>query len=296
MTLLPETEGTIVFDGLLQGPLPSSSELRALIEKWVSTAGKLVRFSIDFEPGGFSVLVSDVPVPVKAFTEPPQEQARVRLEELVRLLPKEAWPQLTSTIRSVEYRAALKVETLYAAMPDGSIATREREVDWKPEVVVPPVPGQRPSLRKLALMAAGVVAMIVILTLAGFWSMFSGVSSEGIRLETSHAEPYLDFEFVEIDSRVEGIGIQVSRGKGFPSTLKGYEEQLALLRKKDDLPGFLMLRAVAAGTIHIEYLDEEGRVFNDIPIRVKGLMEGKKVKGFLPINRKHRPAVLRITY
>jgi hypothetical protein len=236
-------EGTIVLEGLVEGPLPPFPDAQAKLERWAQGfAGGAVRVNLQIEGGHFSAMPSNDPQRVQALTKQaggsagdaeidPAQVVADSLAELLRFFPPPDRAQVFSTIRSMEYRPNLEVQTLYAVSPDGRTATRQQRVPCKTVSAEMPVDPRDMAKRGLL----GFLVALVILLGSSYFVDYPGLwrrltaSVEPVKT-TVHAglfSPYLRMDVTGLDRRTGMLKIHLSRLPPYPTSEEAFDALFA---------------------------------------------------------------------
>ncbi len=217
-------EGTMHLEGLIEGQLPPFPDARDKLEKWARNfTGGVVRISLQVEGPHFSAMPSNEPVAVKDLARDGTEPANTvadGLADLLRLFPPLERGQVFSTLRSVEYRAKLEVQTIYAVGPDGRAATRQQTVPCA--TVKPAEPISRGEMLKRG--GLGLLAAVVILAISslfvdypGLWRRLTArVEPVQTAVELGNFSPYFRMEVVGLDLRNGMLLLKLTRTGMYP--------------------------------------------------------------------------------
>jgi hypothetical protein len=285
-------EGTIVFDGLLQGRLPNDKEVEARLREWVEFVGKLgLRFNFETRDSNFSLLPENRAVSVAGLGNPPEEAVAQAIRQLVELFPPPERMRLFSTLRSSEFRPGEEVQTVYS-LAEGQTRLQSRTVDA--ETTPPPVPLTRKEQVKLAAMGLGLaVAFLgVAMLFPGVRAMFGQVADmvkpldvNELKVETGPYAPYLTCTVDDKQSDRSALVLQLARKKAFPLEQPAAEDAAAA---DASLVDRLAKENLIRGYIRAELFDADGKYVTTLQVRLSDLRSREKIEGKLPLPEKVR--------
>ncbi|MFW6132878.1 MAG: hypothetical protein ACOC8F_03200 [Planctomycetota bacterium] len=300
--MTPQTEGTMVLDGLVEGSCEDLASYEDRLNQWVASArGRGLRFHLETDANTFSLLANTEPVSTDRFSEPPDHAVADLLTELLEIFPLQQRGAVFSTLRSREFRAGEEVQTLYAVGPDAAIHTRQRVVDAETSQAERPLT-RKQKLRRVAIGAG--VATVVVGVLALFLPVGDWMRSARDRLMPYDAEdltvdagafaPYFTVSGRKTARGSRELVLVLTRGEQFPRSLAAAEE---LLGREDATPGErLVAEALLRGYVRCERFDAEGEFMGYSMERIAGLRVADEVEMRLPIDASQKLARVRITY
>ncbi len=286
-------EGTVVFDGLVEGRVPSDPESEKRIREWTSFASKFgLSFHLEMEGDSFSLLASKAPVPTKTLGAVPAERVTLALAQLLKALPAADRGEVFSTLRSVETRPGQEVQTVYVIGADGKVEAKERVVE---AVTAPPEePVTTRDRVKIGLVGLAVVVAVFGITsffvdwkgvLTGLWHQVAPLAEEKVAVDASSFSDWLTVESkrVEGDSRV--VVVKLRRTAKFPGAPEAAAEG-----PPADVGKRLAWEAVVRGWLRAEVFDEKGGyvTYDDVRVTPLRFAETTEVKVVVP--RDPRPA------
>ena len=297
-----KTEGTLELDGLVEGRLGPDPSATQRLEEWTRVAqGMGLRFDLEVEGNGFSLLAATEPVRAAALGGDPTSQIRHVLEQLAQAFGEVERAQLFSTLRSTEYTPGRETQTVYVLKPDGSVDAQQRTLEAR---TTPPPEAPRP---KDLLKAAG-VSLLVLAALFGITSFFvdwggmlKSVWRKVVPLEVADVE--VDgtrfAEFLRVEGKERGAGsksvvLTLARTDAYP--LDDDAVAAALARSPLPFERRLALEALARGYVRVEIFDERGRFLGFRDVRVHALRTNEKARVEVPVPRDPRPARLVLGY
>jgi len=298
-------EGTVEFDGLIEGRLPADfgHEIEPKLRQWAAFARQAgVTFTLEIDGATFSLLVDSQPIAAEALGADPAATVKDLLEQLLKVFPPPHRTGVFSTLRSSEFRPGTEVQTIYAVAPPGRIEIQERQVDAETRPPDAPLTtGERLKLGAIGLLVAALVL------LAGSWVIDYGalwnqvrntvrpIETENIEVRTGPFKPLLSVTAMETGT-VRGrfcLILTVEPAADFPATEAALNERW---QAAETLQEKLAIEALARGYVRIEQYDEAGRLIAASEAPLAGLGEGKAFTLPVPITRKTRPAVVRFRY
>ncbi|MCG3180512.1 MAG: hypothetical protein BIFFINMI_02874 [Phycisphaerae bacterium] len=299
------TEGTIVLDGLLQGPVPTEPDGEGHLRDWVARAqARGLVWLLEIDGGSFSLLADKAPVEIERLGSNPANVIADALEELVKLFSPPQRLKLTSTIRSQEFQPGLAIQTLYAVGPDGAIHTRDRTIDC--QTTAPPQRLSTAQLWRRVAIGAGVA--VVLLGVSAIFVPY-GTIIRNITERLRHFDP----EEVEVQPGPAGQYFTVEnrekRGAGdgrieLVLTLKRTEAYLSAVRVAATQPEQadlsleqrMALEAVVRGYLTCEMFDKEGNYLGSAYVRIAGLRDKETIEVAILLPEKTRPTRLTFTF
>jgi hypothetical protein len=229
-----KVEGTIILEGLIEGPMPPFPDAREKLDRWArQVAGGAVLFSVQVEAGHFSALPSNEPLPVKALLQSenagsdPSNVIADALSDLLRILPPPARSQVFSTLRTMEYRPSQEVQTLYAIGPDGRAVTRQQTVPAKTLAAEQPIhPRELVKRGGLGLLIAIVVLLVssFFVDYRGLWRRFTGsVQPATVHVNAGTFAPYFQLQITGFDRRNGTLLVKLTRTPRYPQNEPGFD-------------------------------------------------------------------------
>jgi len=217
-------EGTMSLEGLIEGPMPPFPDAQAKMEKWAEGfAGGAVRVNLQVDGTHFSAMPANAPVHVKNLAKDGGEPSHAiadSLADLLRLFPPLERGQVFSTLRSIEYRPKLQVQTVYAVGPDGRAATRQQTVPC--DTVAAEEPLSRKEIIKQGVI--GLIAAAAILGISSIWVDYRGiwrrmtarVEPTTVAVELATFEPYFKINVTGLDRRSGTLELDIIRTRNYP--------------------------------------------------------------------------------
>lgn len=299
-----KVEGTVVLDGLVEGRLGPLPDTQKRLREWVraATAAKLP-FTLEIDAGSFSVLADNTPIDVEALAFKPARAIAEALGELVNVFPTGHRAAVLSTVRSMEYRANIEIQTIYAVGPEGEIHTQERTI----EAVTKAPPQPMTSKQKIRLGVTGLIVALLIFAVSAFFVDYRGLfrsvietvtpfDTEALKVETGGFGEYFTVEGKKVVSRrgVSSLRLTLKRTKAFPLTDAALKALLA--KAPDSLSTRLTVEALARGYIRCESFDKDGKFIGSAMQRITDLRTKETVDVSVPLPPKGRPTRVVITY
>lgn len=295
-------EGTIILDGMVEGSLPGIDSPELRLREWVDLASQAgFRFSLEVEGGRFSLLADATPLAASSIGPDPAETLREALSALFAALPEADRRSVFSTVRSVEYKPGLELQTLYTGNADGTVSAEQRAVDM--QTTSPEEPLTREQKLRGALIAVGVLSVVVVvLALTGvlqsvardFWRAVVPLDTEKIEVDTSAFGGRLEAGDVKLAPGGQGMLVVVlMRGKDYPSSPADLEREFA---EATGIGERLAVEALASGYVRCEVFDKEGKFHAQRLCRVRDLEKDERIEVLVPLPRKERPGRIVVTY
>jgi len=295
-------EGTLVLDGLIEGRLPDLPDAVPLLREWVGSAASLkLQFHLEIDGNGFNILADNTPVQAEDLGPDPAKTIAGALQELLEAFPAEQQGHILSTLRSVECRRGMEVQTLYAVGANGRIETRQRTVD----AATAPPPRELTRTDKLRLAGIGVVVALLVFLVSSIFVDYRAIverifeqitpfDPDKLAVETGS---FADYLIVTKKASAEGgkqAVLTLKRQKAFPKNAADCERLLAGQDKS--LSGRLTVEALARGYVRYEFFDKKNEFMGSGLLRVAGLREKETVELALPLPGGSHPTRLVFTY
>ena len=296
-----KVEGTFYLDGLIEGPIPSVPDAEEKLRTWTrQTARQNLRFSLEVDGGTFSLLGSTHRVPVDTLIESPKHAVIHAMEELLRAFPPTERTNLVSTVHSIEYRVNLEVQTLYAIGPDGSVQTRQRNVETK--TTAPPQPLSRKQKLKMVLM--GLLITVALVGISAFFIDYRGMIADivdeltpldvtQIEVNTDPFTEYFTISQKTINKKNRTLVLTLHREAGFPLNVSELQRAYDQATK---LPLRLTLEALAQGYVRCERFDKDGLFLDVSLVRIEPLRTHPTIQIELPLPRDKRLGRVSLSY
>ena len=212
-------EGTIVLEGLVEGPVPPFPDAQEKLERWTQECGRM-EMKLQMDGGHFSVMPTNKAMPAASLGEDVSMAVADSLSELLRMFPPLERRQVFSTLRSVEWRRKLEVRTIYAVGPDGRIATQQERSPC--DTVAPPQP-----LSPKEMLIRGGIGLLVAAAILGISALFidypkqwrrmtASVEPATVVVQPGAFAPFLKVEVTGLDRRNGVLLVTLSRGAAYP--------------------------------------------------------------------------------
>lgn len=216
-----ETEGTFIFSGIVQGPVPPGPDGSEMLSRFNDKLAKSgISMSLRIDGPRFSLLASDRTLETEAVTESEVEGLmQAALGSLLELYPEGMRMAVMSTIRSRVFLADREHQAVYVVSYPGVIKVESAAVKAQ----------LRPRARRLTFKhkALFVLGAFVVLSLA-FWAstrwidygpagrqialMLKSTKLEDVRLRTTALRDVVTVEKSDLSSLRKVIVLKVSRG------------------------------------------------------------------------------------
>lgn len=280
-----KVEGTLVLDGLLQGPLGEAPDAAAQVRRWCEDVFPLP-VSLEIEGSSFSILPEGRPALTGPLGADPERTLVEKLNKLLDIVPDDRPGHLVSTLHSARYARNQEVQTIYALGADGRFELRQRRVDV--QTVVPARPPTRKERVRLGLivLVAAVAVFLVSAVFVDYRSMFRNAKqrlwpfdTEGLDVQTGPFEPY-----VQVSKRAASgnkLVLTLQRTDKFPTSDKALQ---ALAKEANDsLASRLVVEALARGYLRCERFDSNGKFLGFSLHRIADLRTKKEIPLVLPL-------------
>lgn len=291
-------EGTMVLDGLIEGDPPSLPDIRDRLEEWVARAQGLgLPFSVEFDGGRFSILADNRPILISSLQgrHEPSDAVAAALGTLLELFPPPERHRIFCTLRSIEYRRNLEVQSVYGIAADGTVNSRQHIVET--DTTAP----QKPMTRKAQAKLVG-LGVLVALALFGLSALFVDYGdlwkdlTQSTRLMnpnhiTVETGPFAEFFTVEerrFRNNPRGLVLSLRRTDAFPTDDAEAGERIA--SAGDDTMARLAAEAIARGYLRGELFAADGDYLGTALLRIRELRERKQADCDLPYSSRRKPA------
>ncbi len=258
-------EGTIRFEGMLQGRFPSVDDFPAKLREWVALMEGLgVSFHADISDDGFSLLPNESPASTQQLGDAPEQAVQQAIEQLLEQYPEHDPAQLSSTLRSREYRPKEEVQTMYMV---AGRAVKAQSRTLEANTTPPPEPLSTKQKVQMGLYGLGMaVAFFGILMLfPGVRAMVSSVQEtvrpiepKEIKIETGPYAAYFTHTLDEKKSSWSTLHLEMKRTDKFPindEKLKGADTEA-----RENIRQRMALESLVRGHIRIEFYDSEEKL------------------------------------
>jgi hypothetical protein len=285
-------EGTIVLNGLVEGPFPDDTATRDRLRQWVRDMARLgIDFNLEFTGGNFSLLPNNQPRSCEQLGHSPHEAIQQALEQLLETWPPELAPRVTSTLRSSEFRKGEEVQAVYVIGPNRAVRVEQRTVDADTES-----PQQPLTTREVVRMA--IVGVVIAAALLGLTSLFVDVpalarqligtirpmKAEEVVIDNSIYDTFFQAKVKDINS--EAATLTVERTPQFPTTDAAL--QAAANAAKPTLKKWLAVANIARGYVTCDLYDSEGQLVNTATMRIDPLREKSEFDIKVPLRSNQR--------
>jgi hypothetical protein len=272
-------EGTMQFNGIIQGVMSSPDE-KTQLNEWIDSAAQLgITFSPDFTQLHYNLMPASELVQVDKVGDPPEEVVGQVLEQLwTAMEPGDAF-NLTSTLRSIRFADGEEIQTVYIFSLDGTISLEQQVLEATTDPQPQPLGGAALTWR---FGIAAVLAVIVYLLfqytdIRDYLGGVSGGNKPPVSLKIKIESDFDEYFSVDKISRVrqrntgEVIEFTLTRTEKYPES----DEKIDELYKNPDnsLKTKLILESLQSGSVKYEFYDEEETVLGSGTFSVRKLME-----------------------
>jgi hypothetical protein len=295
-------EGTFRLDGLLEGPRPETPEQESRLHHFVNLAARRnIEFQLEVEGDTFSLLAGSTPAKLPSPGTDLTDEIRQLLVQLLSPLPAQALSRVNSSLRSIEYRKGVEVQTVYAIRPDGTVEFRQRTVETETESA--PHPRSRKDQIKMVLTGIGVACLLLLVSsfFVDYGSLLnqtlrtlSPLDAAKIALDASAYQKYFSVETCALRRQGDALLITLKRTPAYP--LKESDFDAAQTAAEPSLRERLSVEALAHGYVRCEYFDDQGAFLGFSSERIEGLRTNETVELVLPLPRQRRLGRIVITH
>jgi hypothetical protein len=297
---MEKIEGMLQLDGLLEGRLSALPEGEKRLQEWVRFAGSVaLPFSLEIDGSQFNLLPGRQPLEAAQLGPEPSETVVNALNQLVKLFPASERQHVFSTLRSVEYRANLEIQTLYAMGSQGQIEARQRSVESQTTAPLRPM-GHK---QKLRLAGLGLAVALVVLAASTFFvdyrqllarvrDRLTPFDAQAVAVDNAAFEPYFT---VEGKASQEGcLVLSLKRTPQYPQSPQDLDKLSA--QSAGSLEQRLAVEALARGYVHCELFDRDGRFITAAFERIAPLQQEESIRLRLPLPPDRRLGKIILAY
>lgn len=297
-----KVEGQFRLDGLLEGPLPDTPEAERKLREWVESAASTgLEFHLDVDGGRFSLLPGTQDIPARHLGENPSDTLCEALERLARFFPAPCRRELTSTLRSIEYRPGTEVQTIYLLQPDGCVEPRQRKIEA--ETVAPPDDSDLHN--RLVLGLIGFLALLVVLGISALFvdyptllgDLFRNLrppDPKKVEVQCPSFERFVEVVDKKLAPDRRSMVVTIRRTDDFPTREEDIDQ--AMQQAEGRVQQELALEALARGYVRCELFDRDGKFIGFVQCRIKSLRYRSTADLHLPLSRSPQLARVEITY
>ena len=290
-----KVEGTIQFEGMLQGRLPAAPEFPNQLREWVAFLQELgVAFHADISDAAFNLLPEPEAVSIAKLGDPPEQAIQQAIEQLIEQFPSDDPAQLSSTLRSREFRHNEEVQTFYG-ISGRLVRPQTRTVEA--QTVRPPEPITTQQRVQMGLVGLGMAVLMfgIALLFPGFRALFSHavetvrpVDLKAIKIDPGPYATYVTHTVDEQKSGWGGVTIVLKRTKQYPLT--DADLKTAVAESGDNLRQRMALESLVRGYVWIDLFDPDGNLLSHREQRVADLNSHESVEFLISF-----PAGVRVT-
>jgi hypothetical protein len=216
------------------------------------------------------------------------------LNELMAVLPDSMKGGVLSTIRSIEYRPGLEVQTIYAVGIDGTIQTEDRILEA--QTVKPPHRLTRKEKIRLGIIG-GVVAAIAVVALVlvfpyAYRKLFRPSSekiAESLKVETGPYANIISVGKIKGDGK-SSIKLELKRGKDWPENIEALEK----MGTEGTFNQRLDAEDIARGRLLYAWFDKDDKPVGRGYIDITELWKNESTEASLSLPQEGRPASLKL--
>lgn len=292
--------GTMVLDGLVEGPLPDRDDAVDTLNDWVRFTGQLgLNFRLDVDGNMFSLLADDTAFQTGRLGIDPEAKVAEALRQLAEAVGDETGNRTFSTLRSVRYEPGEEIQAVYALRADGKVDLEKHAVDAQTTAPAPPVPLKERV--QAVLIVVGVIALVLAVTslfvpYGTLWQRLMRTVTPtrvaDIKIDTARFDGLLVFQPREI--RGEVLWVDVSPGDSWPA--QEGELEVAWREAQSDPQAHLALEALLSGYIRCEMFDADGKWVATQSVRIDLQDSGEAQSVGLALPRRTRVESMVLTY
>lgn len=276
-------EGTMLFNGIIQGVMASPDEKSTLTE-WRESAAELgIEFSSDFTQLHYNLMPASELIQADKVGDTPEDVVGQILEQLWTVMePGDAF-NLTSTLRSIRFTEGEEIQTVYIYSLDGTISLQQQVLEAATTPQSQPLGSTALIWRfGIATVLAVVIFFLVRYTgIGGYLKGFSEASNQSVSTKIKVESDFEDyFEVGEID-RVRDpqtgalLTFTLKRTEKYPTS----DEEIDELYKdpENSLKTKLLLESLQSGSVKFELYGEENTSLQNGTFSVADLMEDESI-------------------
>ncbi len=277
-------EGTMLFNGIIQGVMASPDEKSTLTE-WLESAAELgIEFSPDFTQLHYNLMPANELLQADKVGDAPEDVVGQILEQLwTAMEPGDAF-NLTSTLRSIRFTEGEEIQTVYVYSLDGTISLQQQVLE------AATTPQSQPLGSTALIWRFGIAAVLAVLIfflvrytgIGGYLKGFSEASNQSVSTKIKVESDFEDyFEVGEIDRARDPktgslLKFTLKRTEKYPTS----DEEIDELYKdpENSLKTKLLLESLQSGSVKFELYDEENTSLQNGTFSVADLMEDESIE------------------
>lgn len=292
-----DAEGTLAFDGLIEGTLPAQPDLQGVLKSWIAEAEKQgLAFHLELDGSSFSLLPEAHPVPAAGFGSTPAQSVVRLLEGLVSSIPRPQRDRMFSTIRSREFRKDSEVQTVYVVR-EGVIEPLARTIGLRRERSPASLPQGRGLHRASWIAGIAALAILFLLDAGGLLTRLRSILGPGesgeVRLDASDFGDLLDVKASGVRPGTRTYWMTIERGPGFPPDDAA---MLCAMDRAKSTARRLALESLARGYARCEFFDADGRFVGSASCRLRELHKQQRSEVSLPLPENVRVRRVALTF
>jgi len=279
-------QGTVVFDGLVEGRVPHLPGAEEKLRNWAAEAQTgTLRFSLELDGGNFSVLADNQPVAVDKLDGRVDQVVTNVLADLLKTFPPAERTQVFSTLRSTEYRRGEEVQTLYAVGGDGRVVIEQRTVKAETQEPAAPLTRRERIMRVVVgvALAVGILgASTLIIDYPRLFRTMRGphLPPAGVVVQADGFTDYFTVKKAALGPDGTTLILSLERTAGFPVDDPAVDAAAtqaatrAATQPGGAIRSQMVLQSLARGLIYVEMVDNAGNFMGIETLRIAPLREG----------------------
>jgi hypothetical protein len=281
--MVAKVQGTVVFDGLVEGRIPELPGAEAKLRSWAQDAQtESLRWSLEIDGAHFSVLAGNQPVAVAKLGGRVDQAVTDALADLLKTFPPAERTQVFSTLRSTEFRKQEEVQTLYAVGGDGRVVIEQRKMTA--DTIEPEAPlSRRERGMRVAMAAALVIGLLGLSTLVVDYPKLyrslrgARLPAAGLAVENVGFADYFTITKTALSGDRVALVLSLERTRAFPLDDVGVDSAATQAATRSATqPGSairtqMVIEALARGWVHVEMYDDKGKFLGEESLRIGAL-------------------------
>lgn len=296
-------EGTIVFEGLVEGPLGGDTEIVEKLREWVASMKSIgVSFDLDTNAGRFSLMPDDKPIFVTKLEVTMDQAMTQAMEQLIAIFPPSDQPSLYSTLRCSEYKKNEAIQTVFVVNPDGGVDVETRTATIETVETPQPIPLKERIRSAIIGLALAVIVLGVSSFFVDYKAMFGQVAdkieptqAEDITLELGTFGEFYAVTDKKVDAKRNIFIIQLT-----PTALHPQTDTLWNALYEDagnDVKKRLTIESIVRGEYKFQLFDDDGKFIGSIAHSLYQTHDGKMpLTVALQMPRKTRVGKVKLTF
>lgn len=300
------TQGTLVLDGLIEGPVPPIKDGAEQLREWDRFAQKSgLKFHLSIDGSSFSLLADSTPLKLQE-NETLQDCLKQTMEQLLIIFPDDLRCRVFSTVRSIEYLEEEKIQSLYLISQDG-VQVKSRKMPLEkgehPEEAedffTTPIKNFVPLIVGASILAVMAIASAFIFDyselLNKVGNKYGVVSEDRFEIDAEAVSHYLVLEKNGFNKGKSHLVVEVKRTEAFPVNMEAYRAEKERILEEDKVRELQAINKLFLdGTIRVKYFNKKDELLTEKELNIRELLDEEKIDLLVPIEE--FPAARRLKF